>query len=424
MSHHRTAAPVSGWPVWGRPLGLLLLILFGPLGLFLTPLWKLAETWFSLVSLALWLLAVALVIGTISGSPSGVLGWVEWHLRCWVARFAPDPEALWLHWARHAHYPETARLCLDRAVAFEGAEASFQLGLLYLEGGLGANGQVGALERFRSAAALGHPEAAYRVAEALRTGQVGGPDPAQAETWYRRSAQAGFGLAAAWLARAYEDGDGVPVNEEQARHWRGVAAALAPHQGLSHNLLRHDAAPEDPLVRLISWIGLAMEGGADYLLTHPAGRWGLGILAGTLGILWLGTAATFFWAGSSSLHHLPLIFMTPPLLALAWMAIQHRREGPKRGRDPLREAAEQGDPEACYRLGLTYRKGSHHLPKDDLGAALWFRKAAEQGHVGAMEALAEAYLGGHGLLRDPREAARWAEAARRESTSQLRHPMS
>jgi TPR repeat protein len=107
----------------------------------------------------------------------------------------------------------------------------------------------------------------------------------------------------------------------------------------------------------------------------------------------------------------------PPALMLAWQAWRLRREGPRGGRDRLREAAEGGDPEACYRLGLAYRQGSARLPKDDLSAAVWFRRAAEAGHREAMAALGEAYLGGHGVMRDPREAARWAEASRREPAS-------
>lgn len=89
-------------------MGLLLLILCGPLGLFLTPLWKLAETWLALMSPALWLLVVALVIAAMRGTPSGLLGWVEWHLRRWVAQFSPDPEALCLRWAEAARRESTS----------------------------------------------------------------------------------------------------------------------------------------------------------------------------------------------------------------------------------------------------------------------------------------------------------------------------
>jgi hypothetical protein len=153
------------------------------------------------------------------------------------------------------------------------------------------------------------------------------------------------------------------------------------------------------------------------LVAHWAGRWALGLLATVLAALALVTVGSFFWAGSSSLYHLPLFMLSPSLLLLGWQAWRLRREGPHRGRDRLREAAERGDPEACFQLGRQHLRGGPHHPKDALGAALWFRKAAEAGHRGAMEALSQAYLAGHGVLRSPQEAARWAEAARRESTS-------
>jgi hypothetical protein len=140
-------------------------------------------------------------------------------------------------------------------------------------------------------------------------------------------------------------------------------------------------------------------------------------VAGLLGSLALGSVALLFWTGSAALFHLPLIMLGPSLLLLGWQAWRQWLERPRAPRDRLREAAEAGDPEACYRLGLRHRTGDAHGPKDDLGAVIWFRKAAEAGHPGAMEAMAQACLGGHGVLRDPREAARWAEAARRESTS-------
>jgi hypothetical protein len=136
-----------------------------------------------------------------------------------------------------------------------------------------------------------------------------------------------------------------------------------------------------------------------------------------LAVLALFVIGAFFWAGSSSLYHLPLLMVLPPTLMLAWQAYQLRKDRPRSGRDRLMEAAEAGDPQACYELGLAYRTGSPARPRDDLSAAVWFRKAAEAGHPLAMVALSDAFLGGHGLPRDPREAARWAKEARRESSS-------
>ncbi len=408
-------SPVAGWAVWAKPLGWLALIAFGPLALLPTPLAPLAVTWLVLVILGAWVLLVAAFIGAVAGATTPVTVWLEGRLRAWVARFAPDPGALWLHWARQAHRTDMALQCLDQAVRLGGAEARFQEGLAYLEGGFGAGGQATGVTHLRRAAELGHPEAAFRLAEALRTGHGCPRNPAQAEVWYQRAARAGCGPAATRLAHAYAEGDGVVLDAERACHWSEVAERLRPHAPLSRSLLRHDAAPEDVLVRASAQAAARVEAAAGVVVAHRAGRWALGLGATALACLGLGTVGAFFWTGSSGLFHLPLLMLAPPALMLTWQAWRLRREGPRGGRDRLREAAEGGDPEACYRLGLVYQSGSGRLPKDDLSAALWFRRAAEAGHRGAMAALADAYLGGHGVLRDPREAARWREAARQGS---------
>jgi len=410
-----SGAPVSvtGWAIWARPLGLLALILVGPLLLLPTGLSGLATTWIFLLLASGWCFFMATLIGAMVGTSQSAPTWLLFRLRCFVARFAPDPARLWLHWARQSHDDRMARRCLEQAAALGGGEALFQEGLVFLEGGFGAGGQMTALARFRQAAEGGHPEAAFRYAEGLRTGLGPARNLAEAEAWYLRAARSGFGPAAAWLAQAYAQGDGVAVDGDKARHWATVAAGLAPHPPLSRSLLHHSAAPEDSLRRGQAWVGQGLEEALGRWVTHPLGRWSLGIGVVLLILLAFVVLASFFWAGSSQLYHLPLIMLAPPLLLLARQAWRLRQEGPRRGRDRLREAAEGGDPEACYRVGLQHRAGTPQHPKDDQEAVRWFRKAAEGGHPGAMAALAEAYLGGHGVVRDPREAARWAESARR-----------
>ncbi|MBL0641313.1 sel1 repeat family protein, partial [Aeromonas veronii] len=46
------------------------------------------------------------------------------------------------------------------------------------------------------------------------------------------------------------------------------------------------------------------------------------------------------------------------------------------------QAAEQGDAEAQFNMGLMYDQGQG-VPQDDGQAMAWYRLAAEQGHVGA-----------------------------------------
>ena len=418
------AKVLDAWQLWGRGAALLVLLLLGPLCLAPTPLAIVATTWKVLLLLAAWVFAVGSFIGALLHARVPAVTMVERLFRSWIARFSDRPEELWLQWAREAHHPPQARWCLERAVALGVREAQFQEGLIFLEGGQGHGGQLVGLDRLRRAALRGHPEAAFRLAEALRTGHGHVlAEPAEAETWYQRAAALGYGPAAAWLARAYDIGDGVALDAAKAREWALTAERLQPFPPLSRSILRHDAAPVDPLVHAAGKAMAGVEELADRTLAHRPVRWLLLTGAVLLAVLWLGVVLTFFWAGSSQLHHLPLIFMTPPLLLIAWQAWQHYQERPRTGRDRLRESAEAGDPEACYQLGLAHRQGSYHRHRDDLTAALWFRKAAEAGHTGAMAALAEAYLGGHGVLRDPREARRWAEAGRRESTSQSGQPM-
>lgn len=405
-------APVWGWSVWGRPLGLLALILSGPLLLFPTPLAPVAAGWAILLVLVIWGIGVGALVGSLAGTATPILSSLERGVRVWVARFAPDPEALWIQWAREAHRSSQAHWCLERAARLGGAGALFQEGLAYFDGGFGAGGQIAGTERMGQAARKGHPEAAFWFAESLRTGRGCPRDPAGALQWYQRSATAGFGPAAAWLAEAYALGDGVAEDPEQARRWSEVAGRLAPHPPLSRSPLRHDAAPEDPLVSAGVRVTQRMEAVADRVVAGRAGRWALGVGVALLGGFWVGVVATFFLVGASGFFFLPLLMLAPPGIMLAWQAWQLRREMPKQGRDRLREAAEGGDPEACFQLAMAYRKGTPLLPRDDQCATAWFRRAAEAGHREAMRALAQAYLGGHGVLRNPREAARWSEASR------------
>jgi len=50
-------------------------------------------------------------------------------------------------------------------------------------------------------------------------------------------------------------------------------------------------------------------------------------------------------------------------------------------------------------------------PRDDNAALSWFRRAANQGHMGAMFALGALYGGGHEVMWDRRIAQNWFQAA-------------
>ena len=72
----------------------------------------------------------------------------------------------------------------------------------------------------------------------------------------------------------------------------------------------------------------------------------------------------------------------------------------------LFHAAEAGDVEAQFQLGLRYYEG-RDLGQDDVQAVRWFRQAAERGHPGAQAHLGWMYSQGRGVARAPGEALRW-----------------
>ena len=76
----------------------------------------------------------------------------------------------------------------------------------------------------------------------------------------------------------------------------------------------------------------------------------------------------------------------------------------------FRLAADQGDAEAEYNLGVTYDEGEG-VPQDDAEAARRYRLAADQGHVSAQFNLGVMYGSGKGVPQDDVEAHMWLNLA-------------
>ncbi len=72
--------------------------------------------------------------------------------------------------------------------------------------------------------------------------------------------------------------------------------------------------------------------------------------------------------------------------------------------------AEQGDPEAQFRLGCLYAFGQG-VPEDYAFALRLYRLAAEQGDADAQNNLGGMYAEGLGVARDPVQAYMWLELA-------------
>ncbi|HSS63494.1 MAG TPA: tetratricopeptide repeat protein [Gammaproteobacteria bacterium] len=76
----------------------------------------------------------------------------------------------------------------------------------------------------------------------------------------------------------------------------------------------------------------------------------------------------------------------------------------------LQPLAENGNPEAQYRLAVQYQAGLGVVP-NELQAYRWMREAAAQNHDLAMHALGIMYLYGECVEKNEREAAKWLQRA-------------
>jgi TPR repeat protein len=85
-------------------------------------------------------------------------------------------------------------------------------------------------------------------------------------------------------------------------------------------------------------------------------------------------------------------------------------DAPKQTLEELKKAAEKGDAEAQYNLGVAYERGDG-VPQDYEEAAAWFHKAAEQGHMWAQGLLGMMYYEGRGVAQDDARAAHWHRKA-------------
>lgn len=87
-----------------------------------------------------------------------------------------------------------------------------------------------------------------------------------------------------------------------------------------------------------------------------------------------------------------------------------------------REAAERGDANAQYKLGLRYYKGVG-VAKDTTEAVKWFRKAAELGNVKAQYELGHCYEFGLGVDKDYVETIKWFRKAAEQGDAEAQRAL-
>ena len=88
----------------------------------------------------------------------------------------------------------------------------------------------------------------------------------------------------------------------------------------------------------------------------------------------------------------------------------------------LRQAADQGDVNALYSLGVTYAKGAG-VAQDIVQAVQWWRKAAEAGNPSAQSILGVAYGTGTGVAQDDAQAVQWWSKAAEQGVADAQYSL-
>jgi uncharacterized protein len=84
----------------------------------------------------------------------------------------------------------------------------------------------------------------------------------------------------------------------------------------------------------------------------------------------------------------------------------YTHDQPTRYERGILEAAEDGDAEAQYTMGMFLATGRRGIEPDPAASRRWFESAAAQNHAGAQFRLGDIYQHGRGVAKDPHQALR------------------
>ena len=228
-------------------------------------------------------------------------------------------------------------------------------------------------------------------------------DFAQATRWFRLAASNGSASAMNSLGSLYENGQGMPTNEQAALSWYFAAAT----NGLV-------AAQAEVGWRYQWGMGASQDFSAAFAWYHCAAT--QGDARAQVGM------ATLYENGQGVTQDLHAAFRWYRMAADAGRPQAQRAVGRcyRCGRGVTqdycaavawyRAAATQGYSVAECDLGYMYNAGCG-VKKDDVTAFSWFLKAAEHGHARACRMVADDYEDGCGVKKDRTLAVKWNERA-------------
>jgi TPR repeat protein len=296
-----------------------------------------------------------------------------------------------------------------RSLRTPNADADAWLGAILIERGATAEG----LRLIQRAADAGSSEGQHRLGLIYARGDAGQPrNDARAAELFAKAAEQGHRRAQTNLGLLYLRGQGVPHDLVQARAWLEKAASDGdPYAMYALGRAMDDSAPPvaADATRAADLFRRAAEKG------HPlaALRYGLALSEGA-GVK-KDLPASHRWLVQAQENGVP-----EAALALGDIAVRMPLQRDKAANDKALKiaiawyetAANGGVPSAQFKLANAYL-GGVGVPRDPAQAQLWYTRAAQQGLAEAQQALGVLLLGGAGGANDPAEGYKWLLLAER-----------
>lgn len=314
----------------------------------------------------------------------------------------------------------------ERASSRGNVLAQFKLGRV-----MAAEDPVASARWYSLAAEQGLAEAQYEYAHCLDQGLGVKVDPLAAHLWYTRAAEqeqpdalnalalaleatkpalamtcilkaaeAGHAMAQTRLALALHKGIGVQRDHCAAVQWlqRAAESGHAPAQCELATWYANGSGVAQDFARAATWYAQAIDGGNE--LVRIRAQWGLGSLLaqGGQGLTRDVKRATVLCRKAANAGYAPAQATIGMLMSLAGQHDKALRWWDK--------AAEQGDPEAQYNLGMARLKGNGAM-QDPETAFVWLMYAAMAGVAAAQQRVGFAYATGLGVPQDLVEATKW-----------------
>lgn len=296
-----------------------------------------------------------------------------------------------------------------RALGPQNADAEAWLGAILIDRGARAEG----LRLIQRAADAGSAEGQHRLALVLANGDAGvARNPARAVELFEKAAAQGHRRAQLNLGLIYLRGQGVPRDLIQARAWLEKAAAdgdVYATYALGRAMAESAAPVSADPTRAADLFRRAAEKG--HMLA--ALRYGLALADGS-GVKQDPVAAQR-WLVQAQQNGVP-----EAALALGDMAVRTPATRDKAANEKIlksaiswyQAAANAGVPSGQFKLANAYLAGSG-LPRDPVQAQFWYGRAAQQGLPEAQQALGVMLLTGSAGTSDPAEAFKWLYLAER-----------